>query len=295
MPPPPSQNHNPPVNNIPETPLAVLSNYPTQERRPLLDVHPPHAPAHTWRDFFIHIATIVIGLLIAIGLEQTVEYFHHRHQIADVREQLDTELKINIATFHIQTLEILRMVPLLQRDLEILQYLHDHPGAPPAAWPGQLSWYSIRLTYVESAWNSAKESQVLALMPRREVQEHSAIYTVLERANVDSEQSMSALWRSLSYSVRNQNPAVMTTTQLEEAIRAVTENLIIYAHMISEQYLLHQQFPVFSPSPDLSDQRRIARVASPQQDQDNARALQKQLNDEIMRIQAQDKVQDRDK
>jgi hypothetical protein len=39
----------------------------------MLDVHPPHHAASTWRDFFIHIATIVIGLLIAIGLEQTVD------------------------------------------------------------------------------------------------------------------------------------------------------------------------------------------------------------------------------
>jgi hypothetical protein len=47
----------------------------------MLDVHPPHEAAHTWRDFLIHIATIVVGLLIAIGLEQTVEFFHHRHQL----------------------------------------------------------------------------------------------------------------------------------------------------------------------------------------------------------------------
>ena len=39
----------------------------------MLDVHPAHHAASTWRDFFIHIITIVIGLLIAIGLEQTVE------------------------------------------------------------------------------------------------------------------------------------------------------------------------------------------------------------------------------
>jgi hypothetical protein len=39
----------------------------------MLDVHPPHHAASTWRDFFIRIITIVIGLLIAIGLEQTVE------------------------------------------------------------------------------------------------------------------------------------------------------------------------------------------------------------------------------
>jgi len=35
----------------------------------MLDVHPPHASTHTWRDFFIHIATICIGLLIAVDLE----------------------------------------------------------------------------------------------------------------------------------------------------------------------------------------------------------------------------------
>jgi hypothetical protein len=53
----------------------------------MLDVHAPHESVHTWKDFFIHIATIVIGLLIAIGLEQTVEFFHHRHQVAEAREQ----------------------------------------------------------------------------------------------------------------------------------------------------------------------------------------------------------------
>jgi hypothetical protein len=56
---------------------------------PMLDVHPPHESIHTWRSFFIHIVTIVIGLLIAVSLEQTVEFFHHRHQ----REQLEAALQ----------------------------------------------------------------------------------------------------------------------------------------------------------------------------------------------------------
>jgi hypothetical protein len=30
----------------------------------MLDVHPPHHAATTWRDSFVHIATIVIGLLV---------------------------------------------------------------------------------------------------------------------------------------------------------------------------------------------------------------------------------------
>jgi hypothetical protein len=39
----------------------------------MLGVHPLHHAASTWRDFFIHIISIVIGLLVAIDLEQTVE------------------------------------------------------------------------------------------------------------------------------------------------------------------------------------------------------------------------------
>ena len=57
----------------------------------MLDVHPAHHAASTWRDFFIHIATIVIGLLIAIGLEQTVERIHHSHERSELRETLHRE------------------------------------------------------------------------------------------------------------------------------------------------------------------------------------------------------------
>jgi len=46
----------------------------------MLEVHAPHETIHSWKDFFIHIATITIGLLIAISLEQAVEYVHHRRQ-----------------------------------------------------------------------------------------------------------------------------------------------------------------------------------------------------------------------
>ena len=54
----------------------------------MLDVHAPHEAAHSWTDFFIHIATIVLGLLIAIGLEQTVEAIHHRRVRMELRESL---------------------------------------------------------------------------------------------------------------------------------------------------------------------------------------------------------------
>ena len=61
----------------------------------MIDVHAPHEATHTWTDFFIHIATIVVGLLIAIGLEQTVELIHHHQQLAEARQQLAAERDLN--------------------------------------------------------------------------------------------------------------------------------------------------------------------------------------------------------
>jgi len=79
----------------------------------MLDVHAPHQSIHTWRDFFIHIAAISIGLLIAIGLGQTVEYLHHRHQVADLREALRIEREQNHSRLADQTTEFRTRVPIL--------------------------------------------------------------------------------------------------------------------------------------------------------------------------------------
>jgi hypothetical protein len=106
---------------------------------PMLDVHAPHQSIHTWRDFFIHIAVISIGLLIAIGLEQTVEYLHHRHQVADLREALRIERGQNHLRLADQTTEFRMRVPILQTNLAVLHYLRLHPGAAERELPPDLS------------------------------------------------------------------------------------------------------------------------------------------------------------
>jgi hypothetical protein len=57
----------------------------------MLEVHAPHEALHTWKGFVIHIATIVIGLFIAVALEQTVEAFHRHNEVAGLRADLHAE------------------------------------------------------------------------------------------------------------------------------------------------------------------------------------------------------------
>src|SRR5271156_1624392 len=73
----------------------------------MIDIHPPHHAASTWRDFLIHIATIVLGLCIAVGLEQSVEYLHHRHERRALIEGFHRECADNLNVFDFD-LDVLR-------------------------------------------------------------------------------------------------------------------------------------------------------------------------------------------
>ena len=39
-----------------------------------MEVHPPHSPVRSIKDFMVHLLAITIGLLIALGLEASVEW-----------------------------------------------------------------------------------------------------------------------------------------------------------------------------------------------------------------------------
>jgi hypothetical protein len=76
---------------------GVEYSWLTNSRRHPCSTSTPPTPPPTWRDFFIHIATIVIGLIIAIALEQTVEFIHHAHQRSELLEDLQRESNYNKA------------------------------------------------------------------------------------------------------------------------------------------------------------------------------------------------------
>jgi len=116
----------------------------------MLEVHPPQHAAHGWRDFLIHIVTIVIGLLIALGLEQTAEGFHHRTQVQEAREAIAQERAANQQEFARATELFRRETKQFQTNLAVLQFLQQHPGAAPGSWPGKINWHS-NITYFSSA------------------------------------------------------------------------------------------------------------------------------------------------
>jgi hypothetical protein len=137
----------------------------------MLDVHPPHSPTHTWKDFFIHVGTIVIGLLIAVGLEQTVEVIHHRHSAADARASIQEETSDNLEVLHYNLQSLTRGRQQLETGLDAL-----NSNATDADVLTHLQYVWELHKERDTAWQAAKIDGSLALIPRAQLSAVNYLY-----------------------------------------------------------------------------------------------------------------------
>ena len=233
----------------------------------MLDVHPPHHPAHTWRDFFIHIATIVVGLLIAVILEQTVEHFHHQHQVSQVRESLDVERRLNIVRFGVMTDEFHRFVPKLQTNLAVFAYLRDHPHAKPAEWPGKLDWLAMKLGFLDAAWKTAEQSGTLQFMPRAEVARATELYGRLQGLDEAIESAQVALNQARRFAILDPDPSRLSAVQLDHQVDLTMEVLLQYALVGRAAANLGRSYPEFTPTLTRDDVYGILHASTDPDDQ----------------------------
>jgi hypothetical protein len=132
----------------------------------MLDVHPPHHAANNWRDFFIHIAAIVVGLLIAVGLEQTVEAVHRQHQRRVLREGVVADAKIYLHDVDQLIFTNTRLIEDLSNRIQQVRETASHRqelGAP--AYRQSPATSTIRL----GNYSAAKSSGLITLLSVDEI------------------------------------------------------------------------------------------------------------------------------
>lgn len=146
----------------------------------MLDVHPPHTPTHTWRDFLLHIATIVVGLLIAVGLEQLVETLHHRHQLHEARRAIHVELEANAKSIARNIATLGQAQQAMQRNAAVLRETNATGNIASSSLT-----YEWRMAYPRSnAWQDAKANGAVSYMAADERARVGYIYGDIDLSQI---------------------------------------------------------------------------------------------------------------
>ena len=226
-----------------------------------MEVHPPDHPIHTWRDFFIHIATIVVGLVIALGLEQLVVQIDHHHEIKETRERLKAERESNIRRYHRDISNMRDTVAILHGDVRILQYLKAHPGTPADQLPGIPVWILSTAGIDTSAWDWTVKSPVFELLPQSEVEPTQRLYEVLK----DSEAKHMEMWDCLNeagdYRFIQPDISKLTPQQIDLALTRSQSCLRMTYQYVATLSSIARSAPDFAPGPSNAEMQALGNDA----------------------------------
>lgn len=140
---------------------------------PVIEVHAPNEPIHSWRDFFIHLFTITIGLLIALGLEGCVEWQHHRHLVHEAQASLHAEIQHNARSVSDAITELHNQQREIKQDIDVLNYIIKNKSAPDSSHL-KIDFH-IR-TFDNVSWKTAQATTALSYMSYPQAEEYSNIY-----------------------------------------------------------------------------------------------------------------------
>jgi hypothetical protein len=235
-----------------------------KERETMLDVHPAHRAANSWKEFFVHIVTIVLGLLIAVGLEQTVEYFHHRRQVAGVREELRGEREANKDSFARETTNWRWETAELKNNLMVLAYLQKHPSTLDENLPGSLLWFHASSGRSQAVWDAAKNSGVTSLMYREEVEQYEDTYNQLKKIDDARSLTYDAMNEASGYELTDNRLSHLNLAQIGEI--TILTQIALSKHWLEGVALENtarkfKDFPPSITSGELSQVRNRKNVA----------------------------------
>jgi hypothetical protein len=140
----------------------------------VLEVHPPNEPVHGWRDFLIHLATITIGLLIALSLEGCVEFWHHRSLVHEAEASMQIEIEANARQLQRALDDVRKEQDFLKKDIAVIKKIIANPKVPDNE--DMSLGFRIR-TFDDVSWKTSQSTGALSYMPYERAREYANIYS----------------------------------------------------------------------------------------------------------------------
>jgi hypothetical protein len=140
-----------------------------------LDVHAPHEPIHGVKDFLLHLLTITVGLLIAVGIEGCVELHREHRLVNEARTTLRDEIEDNSKVMESAVEDVKKQQGVIQKNMDVLTRIQVNPKDQEKDGPNIDATFSNK-TLKETAWKTAQATGALGYMPYAEAQKYADIY-----------------------------------------------------------------------------------------------------------------------
>ncbi len=228
----------------------------------MIDVHPaPHA-AHSWRDFFIHIATIALGLLLAIGLEQTVELIHRDHQRHRLEDTLHDESLLNrrIVSYDRDSVdEVRRSIRLNMANL----------GRDGKAFIPVPPTHDTFLPFIDTGWVVARGNGLIALLPDQLAESYWKVDVLAEETSNSIQSLAGARKKVNSLLYLHAEPSDLNADERADLLRAYSDedqelgnlNYILLGYGYMNEAVLGGRVPTIN---DLATESRQAQKSEAQ-------------------------------
>ncbi len=187
-----------------------------------MDIEGPNSPIRSIRDFAIHIATVTIGILIALGLEALIEA-HRNHELV---EHTRADFRAEFAANRAAVVADLKRTVAVKTELEgLIGYGQARLAGKDAPLP-TLSTTRAFSFLTTTSWETAVATQALIHMPFAEARQISA--TQAKQAALNAMQSRAEdEWFDLA---AYGDPRTVPQNELRPALEKVT---ISYAYLMS--------------------------------------------------------------
>jgi hypothetical protein len=140
-----------------------------------LDVHAPHHSIEGWKDFFVHLITISVGLLIAVGIEGCVELHREHKLVREARETMREEIQHNSEKMKEAVVTLDKQAETMKKNIAALTRIQENPK-DKAAQDAQIDANFSIIGLRETAWKTAETTGALSFMPYAEAQRYSDVY-----------------------------------------------------------------------------------------------------------------------
>lgn len=179
-----------------------------------MEVHPPTKPIESVKDFFLHLAMITIGILIALGLEQSVEAWHHHELGVQARENIIQEIRDNKREIEGERNLAAQNKRTMQQTLDTLLLFLAHKKVTTAEMNVNVSGANLSST----SWATAASTGALSYMGYGEAKRFAKAYDIqalLQRTQEDEFRTAAGALTLIS--VSKGGPGALSDDELRNA------------------------------------------------------------------------------